>query len=54
MLTVCVVVAVFPTMSVAVHVTIVFPIGKNSGALFSTEITPTASLAVGISKSTEF
>ena len=32
-----------PDASVAVHVTVVAPSGKNSGASFSIEITPTIS-----------
>src|SRR5690606_24185525 len=37
-ITVCVAEAVFPTASVAVHVTIVVPIGKVAGALLDTVV----------------
>ena len=39
-ITFCSVVDAFPATSVAVHVTIVSPSGKNSGASLAIEITP--------------
>ena len=43
----CSMLDVFPPTSVAVQVTMVSPIGKNSGALFVTETTPKVSSALG-------
>ena len=44
----------FPPISVAVHVTMVSPIGKNSGASFVIETTPKISSAIGCCNSTIF
>ena len=46
--TCCVQVAVFPWMSVTVHVTVVVPTGKTEGALLVTEATPELSDVVGV------
>ena len=53
-ITFCSVVDVLPIMSAAVHVIIVSPSGKNSGASLVIDITPKISYAVGDSKSTIF
>ena len=53
-ITFCSVVDVLPTTSVAVHVTIVSPSGKNSGASLIIEITPKISWVVGASRLTMF
>ena len=45
---------IFCITSVAVQVTIVSPSGNTSGALFSKEITPTASETRGISSGIRF
>jgi hypothetical protein len=50
--TICVAVAIFPALSVAVQVTVVFPIGKAAGALFVTTTAEQLSLATGNPKLT--
>ena len=50
--TVCVAVAVFPALSVTVHVTIVDPSEKTLGALCVTEVTPQLSAVVGLPNTT--
>ena len=44
----------FPDSSVAVHVTVVSPSGKNSGALFDIDEIPTRSMASALSRVTLF
>ena len=51
---VCVAVAVFPLVSVTVHVTVVFPNGNEFGALFVTEATAQLSEVTGVPKVTLF
>ena len=51
--TFCVILDEFPDSSVAVHVTVVSPSGKNSGALFDIDEIPTRSYVDGTSSSTE-
>ena len=51
-MTVCRQEAVFPLLSVAVHVTIVFPDEKHVGALFNIDATPQLSETVGVPKAT--
>ena len=52
--TLCSILDSFPATSVAVHVTIVSPIGKNSGVSLIIETTPDTSVAVGVCKLTIF
>ena len=51
-LTTCVAVAVFPAPSVTVHVTVVFPNGNATGALFVTEATVQLSFVTGVPNTT--
>ncbi len=50
--TFCVQVAVFPLLSVTVHVTVVTPTGYVEGALLTVEATPQLSVATGLPKLT--
>ena len=54
MVTLCSILDSFPATSVAVHVTTVSPIGKNSGASLIIDITPDTSTADGASNLTIF
>ena len=45
-------VAIFPLLSVTVHVTLVTPNGKAIGALFATEATPQLSAVTGVPSAT--
>ena len=49
-LTNCSALVVFPDVSVTVHVTVVSPSGKNSGALFDIDEIPTRSMASALSR----
>ena len=49
----CVILDEFPDSSVAIHVTVVSPSGKNSGALLVIDEIPTRSYVDGTSSSTE-
>ena len=50
----CKLVAMFPASSITTHVIVVNPNGKNSGASFATDATPTRSSAYTPPKSTTF